>query len=330
MNRFKYTESVYESLFCIKYNIDRDKKICPVCGKGILKFTGERRNNYFSVGCCKKCKYEIRNKNAIMTSMKKYGTTHPSKNKERNEKILEKRKNTCIEKYGVEYSSQCEDVQAKRKETCLERYGVGCTFQSEKIKEKIRQTCLERYGVENSFQAEITKQHHKETLLEKYGVENSFRIPSVIESFNERKNEIQQKRDNTKRKNKTFGTSIPENKTYKLLLNKFDKDDIIRQYKDERYPFNCDFYIKSIDLFIECNYFWTHQKHFFNEKNEDDIKILNKMIELCNDKPFYKSAIKVWTESDILKRNTAINNKLNYIVFWNLDECKKWINDLNF
>ena len=112
---------------------------------------------------------------------------------------------------------------------------------------------------------------------------------------------------------------------------KFDINDIIRQYNDKiRYPFNCDFYIKSLDLFIECNYFWTHHNHYYNENDTTDKIELKRMVNLSNTHKFYKCAITVWTKTDLLKRDTAINNKLNYIVFWNYTEFEKWYNDLNF
>ena len=33
-------------------------------------------------------------------------------------------KTKCLEKYGVEYASQSEEIKDKIKETCLEKYGV--------------------------------------------------------------------------------------------------------------------------------------------------------------------------------------------------------------
>lgn len=40
---------------------------------------------------------------------------------------------------------------------------------------------------------------------------------------------------------------------------------------------------------------------------------------------FYQNAINVWTRRDVLKRETAKRNNLNFIEFWNLDEVKEWI-----
>lgn len=329
LNRYKYSESIYESLFCIKHNIDRDNKICPICGKGILKFNGNKRNNYFIKGCSKECIYKLRNMESEQTSIQKYGTTHPRQNKEENAKINKLRKENNLKKYGVEEFVQTDEYKQKLEKTSLKKYGVKHPFQSNEVKEKIHQTCLNRYGVDWPFQSKLAQQHQKETLLKKYGVTNSYCIPDVLKSFRERKNEIQQKRDQAKRINKTFGSSIPENKSYLLLLSKFNKNDIIRQYKDNiRYPFNCDFYIISLDLFIECNYFWTHHTHFFDEKNEEDMIELQRMIKLSESHKFYIGAIKVWTETDLEKKKIAEQNNLNYKVFWNIKEFEEWIKSL--
>ena len=60
----------------------------------------------------------------------------------------EKYKKTCLEKYGVEYSTQSKDVQNKMKKTLLEKYGVEHISHSKEIKEKTKKTCLEKYGVD--------------------------------------------------------------------------------------------------------------------------------------------------------------------------------------
>ena len=63
----------------------------------------------------------------------------------------------------------------------------------------------------------------------------------------------------TKLKNGTYKISQAENNFYKQLCLFVDEADIVRGYIDnKRYPFNCDFYIKSKDLFIE---YQGHQTH---------------------------------------------------------------------
>lgn len=121
----------------------------------------------------------------------------------------------------------------------------------------------------------------------------------------------------TKRENKSFSTSKLEENYYKYLLTIYNKTDIIRQYKDERYPFNCDFYIKSEDLFIECNYHWSHGSTAFNPNDAECIKRLKVWEEKAKTSKYYQSAIDVWTRRDPLKIKCAKENQLNYKVLYN-------------
>lgn len=132
----------------------------------------------------------------------------------------------------------------------------------------------------------------------------------------------------SKRENGTFNISQPEEDMYEILLTKFDKSDVIRQYKDKRYPFACDFYIKSEDLFIELNASWTHGGHWFDENNKEDLDVLKIWKYRSKTSKYYKSAIKVWTKKDIEKRSYL--EKLNNRVFWdnNLKDFKKWFDKI--
>lgn len=128
-----------------------------------------------------------------------------------------------------------------------------------------------------------------------------------------------------KRENGTINDSQPERDVYALLVQKFGEDDIISQYRSDRYPYKCDFYVKSLDLFIELNIYWMHGGHFFDVNNESDLEKLQAW--LVSDKPSYERAIYIWTQNDLDKRNVALQNNLNYIVFWNQDlsDFKEWL-----
>lgn len=129
----------------------------------------------------------------------------------------------------------------------------------------------------------------------------------------------------TKKKNHTFNTSKPAEESYKLLLDKFNEEDIIREYSESRYPFRCDFYVKSLDLFIECNYHYTHGPHKFNPSNKEDLILLenirSKQGYLKNgNKNSYFVYEEVWTVKDINKYEYALKNNLNYIAVYSFDE----------
>ena len=205
-------------------------------------------------------------------------------------------------------SKNAHKIQKERYiKTCLEKYGVENPYQSEQVKDKIKQTCLKRYGVEHPMKLDFYKSKVNAAIYE------------------------------SKKKNHTFNTSKPEENGYKLLYNKFGFCNVKRQYRTELYQFACDFYIKSLDLYIEFNFYWTHGKHKrslrsahavhkFDSNNKDDVDKLNDLkIKYNNgEHPLYKGAIITWTKSDPKKFNTAKKNNLNYLAFYNWNEFLEW------
>lgn len=66
--------------------------------------------------------------------------------------------------------------------------------------------------------------------------------------------------------------------------------------------------------------------------SKDDINILNIWKEKSKTSDYYKTAINVWTNTDVIKRNTAKKNNLNYLEIFSINindiitEIKKRIN----
>lgn len=143
------------------------------------------------------------------------------------------------------------------------------------------------------------------------------RIKRVRESdpeyFNRWRSSINQKMHD----NGTLNTSLQEENYYKILVSKYGEDGVIRQYFDrDRYPFNCDFYIPSEDLFIEYNKSWTHGGHPFDKLNLDDISKLEFWQEKAKTSKYYRNAIYTWTDLDVRKTEIAKKNNLNYKVIY--------------
>ena len=230
------------------------------------------------------------------TNLERYGHKAPMQSKQ----IQEKAVKTNLKRRGVEYPGQSEEVKKKIRKTNLERYGAKCTLASEAIKEKIKETNLKRYNAETWRKSEIGREKLREITSSK---------------------EFKQKCYDTKKKNNTFNKSKIE-KQLELELRKIFPD-LKTQYKSEVYPFDCDYYVPSLDLYIEYNGTWTHGGHFFDKNNQEDLKIL----ELWKNKntKYYESAINVWTQRDILKLNTALKNNLNYVVWFNKEQAYDWI-----
>jgi transposase len=152
---------------------------------------------------------------------------------------------------------------------------------------------------------------------------------TLINKPEEEKQAIMETINQTKRENNTFSTSMQEDKFYEQLLQIFNQEDICRQYNSERYPFNCDFYIRPLDLFIELNLFSSHGKEPFNAAKESHQKRLKQLHErLALGKEMYKDMIEVWTIRDPLKFKVAAENKLNYVVLYNNKEIEKYLTQL--
>lgn len=142
----------------------------------------------------------------------------------------------------------------------------------------------------------------------------------------------------TKRQNKSFNTSKPQDNLKLWLISQYGEDNVFCEYKDVRYPYYCDFYIKSEDLFIELNAHFTHGKHPFDSSNEDDAA----MLEYLQSKPqiyidkksqkekksYYNRVINVWTVRDPVKIETAIRNHLKMIVIYASGNVYKYNTDI--
>lgn len=213
----------------------------------------------------------------------------------------------CCHKCGCVDSHHQQAI----KQTKLERYG-DCNWNNPS---KSTETCKMRYGG-NGIRGDREKA--KKTTLERYGVEYYLSSDEINKMRNDK--EIQDKIQHSKRISHTFNSSKPEEKCYRYLCEKYGEENVIRQFKDNtRYPFNCDFYIKSIDQFIELNLFPTHYKEPFDENNPIHIKHL----EHCKSDPknwIERQQVLVWAGTDIKKRKMAMQNNLNYLMIYKIEE----------
>lgn len=218
-------------------------------------------------------------------------------------------KNHTTEECCIFFNTTYDNIKKVRKQ-------LGIICKSQQDKEALNKRV---FGVNNVFQLNSVKEKTKQTLQKKHG-KNIINYGQTEEQ--------KQKAYASKKKNNTFNTSKPEDKFYKFLVAKYGIADVFRQYYDkERYPFDCDFYIKSKDLFIELNFSWTHGGHPFNKTNSEDLKTLTLWEERSKNSDYYKNAIDVWTRRDLIKFEVAKNNNLNYKVFYNEEEAYLKLND---
>ena len=265
-----------------------------------------------------------------------------------------KKKATNEERYGDTCVMNNPDIRAKHQETCIEKYGVDHPMRidknraafslrlkehAEEYNKKSRETCMEKYGVPYYFQTDDFRKmmHDKassddaigrmmKSMVSMYGVMYSHQIPSVKEQFRQRvidnRDDFNRKRLATVMENNTFNSSKCEDKLYDLLVELFGESDVCRQYNSDEYPYACDFYIKSRNMYIELNAHWSHGGHWYTDDDADVVSCWSE-----RNTTYYNNAISVWTKRDVDKRNCAIRNKLNYIVFWDkkLSDAILWI-----
>lgn len=267
----------------------------------------------YSRFCSKKC---IQNSEETKSKIQQTCLDrYDSKNVYASEYGKQKCKETWLENLGVENPFQSEEVKDKIKQTNLKRYGVEYNSQSKEVKKKIKDTKEERYGNSNYNNVEKARK----TNITRYGVDCILKRDDVVKLKNSEENK--RKQYNTKKKNNTFNTSKIEKELELRLKEIFP--DLKTQYKSEIYPFHCDYYIPELDLYIEYNGTWTHGFHFFDKNNQED---LNKLEEWkSKNTKYYNSAIKTWTQRDILKLETAIKNHLNYVVWFNQEQAYEWV-----
>ena len=279
---------------------------------------------------------------AIRTKMERYGSLSYITNKGLQTKynkygynltyIKEKVKQSVYSRYGVSYVTQLDSFKEKSKNTKLERYGNAYWNNPEKVFD----TVLMRYNTSYVLLADEIKAKIVETRYNKYGSHiqwNQTDIGRRYVSYYMSLPGTQNKINETKRKNKTFNVSKPEDECYKLLCTKFGSDNIIRQYKSDLYPYCCDFYIKNNDiighdLYIECNFHWTHNDHLYNKNNIKDIITKCRWNQKAKTSKFYFNAIKTWTERDVKKHNIAKMNHLNWLCFYKKSDFDEFLNSI--
>ena len=146
-------------------------------------------------------KYGVTNPGAIpevkeqvkQTMLERYGVTNVSKIPEVSQHkselmkristegdFQERRRNTCVERYGYDWLATPESREMLKKYS-LETYGVEHFMKSPVYKEQRRKKFFARHGVDNPLQLNEVKEKVRQTCLKKYGVDNVFKRPELIE-----------------------------------------------------------------------------------------------------------------------------------------------------
>ena len=333
-----------EDFFMIRNKYQNNQKVkfqCNDCGKEVIRtvyriFNLINYKEFFFL--CQKC-------GTKKTSLKKYGVEHPTQSidvklknkkthfennkgvwmnqnqknaitkafKEKREQIIEHRKQTCIEKYGVEYAQQSEEVKKKTENTCISKYGFKSPSQNQKVKEKTKQTFLKNLGVDNPQHSKKIREKTKQTCIEKYGSDSFL---SSEEGKNKIKNIFQEK----------YGVENPSQ--VKEFQNKK-----IKKYKYQDQTFDSSWelalwiYAKDHNEEIErepisLNYIFKGKVH----KVFPDFKYKGKLIEIKGPQFFNKKGeIHNFFNNGIEDLQLKLKfeeEKKNGVEFWYLKELK--------
>ena len=267
----KFTHKISKKKYYDLYYKKDGDSVCIICSGSTNFYHDEFR--YFDY-CSSKCVNNdpnIRDK-IDNTKMKKYGYKNNTQSeyykklnsniwKNKNDieilEIVEKRKQTCLKKYGADNPMKIEETKEKIKETNRIVYGTDYGLQNFDVINKRKQTCLEKYGVENIFQNEKIKQKIKQKMID-----NGFHV--CEENYTEFKNYYK----------KCVSLTLRNIKQYKFKenwngLDYYDNEYIKENYdkyvpSDENYP--------NIDHKISIGY-------GFN--NDIDIETISSIDNLC-------------------------------------------------
>ena len=208
---------------------------------------------------CSKCGKQTADRSVLQMEKSDIILCRSCSLKEKSARALEKRKQTCLKKYGVENPFQNEDIKQKI-ESKLDRKEIGRKISdkaknrtSEEIKainnkrketiskidkfyekrqEKTKATCLKKYGVKSTLQTKAAK----DGLKKKYNVENISQSSYWKETV----------RNNSLKK---FGTEWPTQN--KEIIDKIQKTNI------EKYGFK--YYINNPDFRKTLYKKWTSE-----------------------------------------------------------------------
>jgi len=174
--------SINELLFLYK-----NPYFIPICTKGNKKKFISINKGFANCGPANVCECT---RNQIQKNTK----NTKSKLSTDDKKIInEKRKQTCLLKFGATTNLITDETKQKIKQTNLNKYGVDNPSKSREIKQSMYNTNFEKYGVKNVFQSSVIKTKIKQTILRKYGVDH----PMKYERFKEKRKQTNLKKYGT-------------------------------------------------------------------------------------------------------------------------------------
>lgn len=345
-------KDIKERIYIILNNIIQ-LPTCKLCGNKV-NFHSITKGYYKY--CSLKCSSKDTSKNRVESIRKSQGENafkiKTPLTKERQQIANDRRKQTTLDRYGVESYMQTPEFRQSISNAAMEQYGVEYFTRAKEVQEQTKQTCIERYGYENQMQSPIIQQKAKNTCLDVYGYEYASQAPEVwkkgMDTFKDRyginsnfnKSEVRDK--SLKTKIEKYGTPNPGllitgyskisqefcDNLYKMLpeeLKKYshyqnkDRETWLRyKVKDHNNYFFYDFSIMSLKILIEYNGDYWHRNPKFYEATEENIEIWKKdefKKEIAEEQGF--QILYVWDSDYKENKEKTLNEILEKILLIN-------------
>lgn len=223
------------------------------------------------------------------------------------------KRKTCIRRYGTEspMSTERSGAKQKREATCIARFGTSVPTRTDAIKQKTAATCIDRYGV----------MHPMSSPAIKVKMVHSLRTNNDLVA-------IAAKRLETMKKNHSFQKSRVEEHFYKMLLMKFAVDDIERNKRLADTPWPIDFYIKSLDLWIQIDgVYWhgldgkLHERQSSTSKR-DKVIAYKWNVDRRQEMFFADHKLRLLRITDVtLAKLTSLPDDIATIAYFNSERC---------
>lgn len=214
--------------------------------------------------------WEIRGSKTRIATRKTHACSSECKSaSHKNGGVVERlRAKTCVDRYGAENPYASELCKEKMRRTWANRYGVEHARSSDEVKRKARQTTIERYG-ERPIASKTIQDRIKKTMFERHGVEHPMQLQSVRDAmcagsiakygvpYPKQNKEVVRATFEKRAREGTFFKSKSEDQCFEALCVEFGAENISRQVAVTKYC--CvDFYVKSIDIYIQFDGVYWH------------------------------------------------------------------------
>lgn len=300
-------------------------KYCQICSKEIPANRLKKKKTT----CCRSCAQKLRYQNVEERQKTALATKKVMSNEQIRAKIsttLKQDKYKESQKQRQAALSNNKDAQSKKSASLKQTW---LTKDKEQHSISIKAGQLKNNAISKISKASIAHWKDDEYRTKVIKAEKAVWTKEKREKQSKTlaTSEVQSKIIQSKKQNHSFNTSKPETEVFELLQQVFK--DAQTQYRSKVYPFNCDFYIPSLDLYIECHFHWTHGGRQFDENDKDCLSKLAQWEEKSKTSKFYQRAIKTWTDLDVRKKQCAIDNKLNLVIFYNKGTFITWFNKIS-